>query len=110
MKYTNPRSGLTIQLDALNEEEKRFFQLAHREFRKNVPWLAFDELAFGMRCPLFSRRRSYPNVLEHPLFLALKDMSIQLGVQQGLIAAAGPTKGTTVAERRKKARRRQAAH
>jgi len=109
MKYTNSLSGLTVQLDPLNDEERSFFQLAYREFKKNVPWLAFDELVFGTRCPLFSRSRSYPDVLEHPLFLALKDMSIQLGVQQGLIARPGSRKGAAVAERRKKARRRQAA-
>lgn len=110
MKYANSRTGFTVQLDTLNEEEKRFFELAWREFRKSVPWLSFDELAFGMRSPLFARDRSYPNVLEHPLFLALKDMSTQLGIRQGMIAATGASRRKNVASRRKKARRRQATH
>jgi hypothetical protein len=85
MEYINLETGVRINLDSLTAEEKKFYKRAIKRFRENTKWLSFDEFAFGMRSPIYNGRRSHIEVLENPLYLALKDMSLQLGVQQGLI-------------------------
>ncbi len=85
MEYINLETGVRINLDSLTAEEKKFYKQAIKRFRENTKWLSFDEFAFGMRSPIYNGRRSHIEVLENPLYLALKDMSLQLGVQQGLI-------------------------
>lgn len=86
MEYINPETKVKINLDRLTETEKQFYRRALKKFRENISWLAFDELAFGRQSPIYSHRKSHLDVLKEPLFLALKDMSLQLGVQQGMIA------------------------
>jgi hypothetical protein len=86
MEYQNLESDLRINLDNLNDEEKRFYQRALKKFQQNVGWLEFDDFVLGMRSPLYSGKRSHHDVLKHPLHLALKDMSLQLGIRQGMIA------------------------
>ncbi len=86
MEHVNLQNGVRINLDALTETEKRFYRLALEKFQQNTSWLGFDQFAFGMNSPIFFRQRSHLDVLKHPLYLALKDMSLQLGVQQGKIA------------------------
>jgi len=85
MEYINLETGVRINLDSLTAEEKKFYKQAIKRFRENTKWLSFDEFAFGMRSPIYNGRRSHIEVLENPLYLALKDISLQLGVQQGLI-------------------------
>ena len=86
MEYINPQTKVKISLDDLTETEKKFYRQALKKFRANISWLAFDEFAFGRQSPIYSHRKSHLDVLKEPLFLALKDMSLQLGVQQGMIA------------------------
>jgi len=86
MEYINLQTGLRINLGGLTEIQKRFYVQALRRFGENTNWLDFDDFAFGMRSPIYIGRRSHLEVLKHPLYLALKDMSLQLGVQQGRIA------------------------
>ena len=86
MEYVNLETGVRVNLDGLTPEEKRFYRQARQRFQEQTSWLAFDEFAFGMRSPIYHRQRSHIPVLKSPLYLALKDMSLQLGVQQGLIA------------------------
>jgi len=86
MEYINPATKVKIKLDDLTETEKKFYRQALKKFRDNINWLVFDEFAFGKQSPIYSQRRSHLDVLKEPLFLALKDMSLQLGVQQGMIA------------------------
>jgi hypothetical protein len=86
MEYVNLETGLRVNLESLTPEEKKFYRQALKRFQENTSWLAFDEFAFGMRSPIYSRQRSHIDVLKSALYLALKDMSLQLGVQQGLIA------------------------
>ncbi|MBI3490246.1 MAG: hypothetical protein HY047_00355 [Acidobacteria bacterium] len=86
MKYLNANTELEIDLSALNESERTFYRTALRKFMQNTPWLAFDAFAFGMMSALYRGRTSHLEVLKSPLYLALKDMSLQLGVQQGMIA------------------------
>ena len=85
MEYVNLETGVRVNLDDLTPEEKKFYKQAIKRFRENTSWLAFDEFAFGMRSPIYNGRRSHIEVLESGLYLALKDMSLQLGVQQRLI-------------------------
>ena len=86
MEYINLETKVKISLDSLTETEKKFYRQALKKFRANIGWLAFDEFAFGRQSPIYSHRKSHLDVLKEPLFLALKDMSLQLGVQQGMIA------------------------
>jgi len=86
MEYQKLESDLRINLDSLNDEEKRFYQRALKKFQQNVGWLEFDDFVLGMKSPLYSGKRSHHDVLQHPLYLALKDMSLQLGIRQGMIA------------------------
>lgn len=85
MEYINLETGVSVNLDELSAEEKKFYKQAIKRFRENTNWLSFDDFAFGMRSPIYKGRRSHIEVLQSALYLALKDMSLQLGVQQGLI-------------------------
>jgi hypothetical protein len=98
MKYANPQTGFEVNLDSLNDAEKKFFRVALKLFCRNERWLAFDEFILSMNSPLFAKDRSHKGLVDHPLFLVLRDMSLQLGVQQGMIAsgrvkAASPSNG-----------------
>ena len=86
MKDVTLRPRVKINLGSLTEAERRFYRQALKKFGENTKWLAFDEFAFGMMSPIYSNRNSHRDVLKDPLYLALKDMSLQLGVQQGMIA------------------------
>lgn len=86
MEYVNLESGVKINLDCLNEAEKRFYLRALKRFQQNVSWLDFDDFVLGMQSPLYSGKRSHHEVLKHPLFLALKNMSLELGIRQGMAA------------------------
>ena len=79
--------------DALTPDEQQFLGRAQAKFAEGADWLAFEDFAFGPRSPLFSRTRSQQDVLKHPLYLALRAMWLELGVQQGRIAAAQEGKG-----------------
>lgn len=86
MDYVNLETGVRVNLGGLTSEEKKFYRQALKRFQENTRWLAFDEFAFGMGSPIYIRQRSHMDVLKSALYLALKDMSLQLGVQQGLVA------------------------
>lgn len=73
-------------LSTLNADETAFLARARANVRKNMDWLAFEEFAFGMQSPLFAKTRSHKDVRENPLYLALRDMWLDLGVRQGYIA------------------------
>ena len=85
MEYVNSETGVRIKLNDLTPEEKRFYKQALKKFHENTKWLSFDEFAFGMGSPIYNGQRSHLDVLQNRLYLALKDISSQLGVQQGLI-------------------------
>lgn len=72
--------------DVLSPEERNFLREAETKYRSNTNWFEFEDFAFGMRSPLFSRRRSHLDVLRHPLYIALKEMWLDLGVRQGLVS------------------------
>ena len=85
MTYKNPKTGIAIELTGLTERQKKFYREAVEKFQQNTSWLAFDAFAFGAMSPLYVARKSHLDVLKHPLYRALKDMCLQLGVQQGMI-------------------------
>jgi len=84
--------------DVMNSEERDFLRQAEKKYRANVSWFEFEDFAFGMRSPLFARTRSHLDVLKHPLYVALKEMWLDLGEKQGLVASKQKEKH---AERRK---------
>ena len=86
MEYVNLETGVRVKLDGLTPEEKKFYKQALRKFQENTEWFSFDEFAFGMRSPIYKSKKSHIDVLNNDLYLVLKDISLQLGVQQGLIA------------------------
>ena len=90
---------------ALTAEERAFLQRAREKFEANIDWFAFEEFAFGMRSPIFAKQRSHPNVVEHPLYTALKSMWLDLGVRQGRVAP-GTMQKVADAPRRETTRRR----
>src|ERR1041385_5403319 len=79
--------------EALTADERAFLQHARRKFEEGVDWLEFEDFAFGSRSPLYAPARSHQDVLQHPLYVALKEMWLDLGVRQGRIAVG--TKGET---------------
>lgn len=84
MRYVNLNTDRTIELGKLAGEEKAFYLRALRRFQANEDWLSFDDV-FDPGSPIYSKRRSHLDVLKDALYLALKDMWLQLGVQQGMI-------------------------
>lgn len=90
--------------DDLTPEERAFLHRARGKFLENADWLEFEDFAFGSRSLLYSRSRSHQDVLSHPLYLALKEMWLDLGVRQGRVSA---TKGETSDAARRKTRGRR---
>jgi hypothetical protein len=83
MKYTNAHTGVEITLKQLSRNQKEFYSEAVELFRRNTSWVEFEEFAFGSRSPLYESSDSHVDVLKDPLYLALEDMWLELGVQQG---------------------------
>jgi hypothetical protein len=79
------QDGSCVDLSSETEEGKSFFTQALQKFQANVNWLDFEEWAFGKNSPLYKGERSHHTVLKKPLYLALKDLSLRLGKQQGKI-------------------------
>jgi hypothetical protein len=86
MRYLNPSSGVSIDLGQLDDEKKRFFEAAQNQFRNNANWFEFEQLVFSYTSPVFHRSRNRAEVLRDPLYHSLKDMWLQLGIQQGFVA------------------------
>ena len=83
IEYLNLQTGKKIVLEGLSEELEKFYRQAVKKFMENVEWMRFEEFVFGARSPLHGRHQSHQALLRDPLYLALKDMWQQLGVQQG---------------------------
>src|ERR1043165_236853 len=88
--------------EGLSAAEHDFLREAEKRYRANANWFDFEDFAFGMRSPLFSRQRSHLDVLRHPLYLALKEMWLNLGVKQGLVS---PSKNEEAHVARRKTQR-----
>lgn len=81
-------AGVKIAAEAVDmtTDERRFLRIAEQKYRANEDWFDFESFAFGMDSPLFIRQRSHLDVLSHPLYLALKEMWLDLGRKQGRVA------------------------
>jgi hypothetical protein len=90
--------------ETLTTEERAFLARARSKFEEGADWLDFEDFAFGSGSPIYSRSRSHQDVLQHPLYVALKEMWLDLGVRHGRIAAN--RKGETTHASRGKARGR----
>jgi hypothetical protein len=84
--------GIGSPAAAPTAEERAFLARAREKYHANVNWLEFEEFAFGTRSPIYSKKRSHPNVVEHPLYVALKGLWLDLGLRQGRIAPAAMDK------------------
>ena len=100
MKYVNRRNKFEVDLRGLTEEEKKFYSQALTKLRQGVPWVSFERFAFDSGSPIYKRRRSHLEVMKDPLYLALEDMWLQLGVQQGLIAEEKAASARSSGDRR----------
>ncbi|HEY2094056.1 MAG TPA: hypothetical protein VGJ81_19470 [Thermoanaerobaculia bacterium] len=89
-EYTNAHTGAEIALNELSRSQKEFYSEAFELFRRNTSWIEFEEFAFGSRSPLYENSDSHVDVLKDPLYLALEDMRLELGVQEGATKRRGP--------------------
>ena len=86
MRYHNPESGVDLDLGDLSQERRAFYRLALEKFHENVSWFDFERFAFAFASPIFRQSHSRKDVLGTPLYLAIKDMWLQLGINQGFVA------------------------
>lgn len=108
MKYRE--TGTKIDIGLLTAEEKEFYKEAVRKFRRNIDWLDFDEFAFGMRSPIYRNEKSHLSVIRKPLYVALKEMWLQLGVRQGMVRDDEHKGKKSIRERWKTRGSRETAH
>jgi hypothetical protein len=92
MIVKNPVTNNRFELTAA---EASFFRQALEKFHANVRWSAFENFAFNPRSPIYARRKSYGKLTKDPLYRALQDMWLQLGVNQGEIQDDRPKGGKT---------------
>lgn len=95
MRYQNSESGLVVYLDKLSPERKQFYERALKLFRSNASWFAFEQMAFSFYSPLFHGVRNRAEIVNDPLFKALQDMWLQLGINQGFVAPRTSHERTT---------------
>ena len=85
MKYENSATNFEVDLSDLSDDKKAFFKEALTKFRKGVDWVTFEDFVFGSNSPVYSGHKSHLDVFADPLYLALEDMWLELGVKQGMV-------------------------
>lgn len=80
MVFQNPVTKDNLELDGADAD---FFRRALDKFHSNANWSSFENFAFGPSSPIYARRKSYGRLVKDPLYRALQDMWLQLGVNQG---------------------------
>jgi hypothetical protein len=86
VRYVNRKSQVSIDLGKLDAAKARLYETALARFRGNANWFEFEQFVFSYTSPLFSKSRSRAEVIDDPLYAALKDMWLQLGIDQGFVA------------------------
>ena len=86
MHYSNRKSGVSIDLGDLDVAKRHLYERALEQFRSGVSWFEFEQFVFSYTSPLFSAARDRAAVVKDPLYAALKDMWLQLGIDQGFVA------------------------
>src|SRR5947207_15011870 len=82
MVFQNPVTNSSFELSGADGD---FFSRALEKFHTNTRWSTFENFAFSPRSPIYARRKSYGRLVRDPLYQALQDMWLQLGVNQGEI-------------------------
>ncbi len=82
MVFQNPVTNDNLELDGADAD---FFLRALDKFHSNASWSSFENFAFSPRSPIYARRKSYGRLVRDPLYRALQDMWLQLGVNQGKV-------------------------
>lgn len=80
MVFQNPVTDETFELDGA---DAIFFRRALDKFRSNANWFSFENFAHGSSSPIYARHKTYGRLVRDPLYRALQDMWLQLGVNQG---------------------------
>jgi hypothetical protein len=86
MRYRNPETGVDLDLGELDPPRKLLYERAQKLFRNNASWFTFERMAFSGYSPLFQGVTDRKAVVRSPLFKALQDMWLTLGVNQGYVA------------------------
>lgn len=81
--------GDVIDLSGLNEVERAYFDECYEAYKRNEEWAAFMNRVRTVQNPLLRATggRITPDVYNHPLFQAIRDLEDRLGVKQGTILA-----------------------
>lgn len=80
MVFQNPVTEDKFELEGADGD---FFLRALEKFSNNAQWSSFENFAFSPGSPIYGRRKSYGRLVRDPLYRALQDMWLQLGVNQG---------------------------
>ena len=81
MVFQNPVTKENFELEGADAD---FFRRALDKFSSNANWWSsFENFAFGPNSPIYARHKSYGRLVKDPLYRALQDMWLQLGVNQG---------------------------
>lgn len=93
----------------LSSEEEEFLGIARKLAGWDLDWFAFEEFAFGMHSPVFSKSRSHHGPIDqNPVYVELRRMWLELGVCQGWVAV--DSGGRDVPEAAIDGRRRNLTH
>jgi hypothetical protein len=90
-RYTRV-DGQVLDLTQLSDVERTFFRRCHEAYLANMPWAVFTNLAERSENPLIAATGGWitPQVREHPLYRAVRDLEDRLGIRQGkLVPDAG---------------------
>ncbi len=80
--------GEVINLDGLTPEERAFLQRCRSAYDGNMDWLTFSLLAQGNENPVVrAEGRVTASVAAHPLYRAVWDLEMRLGIRQGEVVA-----------------------
>ena len=70
----------------LTSEEEEFLGIARKLAGWDLDWFAFEEFAFGMHFPVFSKLRSHlGSIDQNPVYVELRRMWLELGVRPGWV-------------------------
>jgi hypothetical protein len=80
--------GEVINLDGLTPEERSFLERCRSAYEAGMDWLDFSLLAQGNENPVVrAQGQVTDSVAGHPLYRAVWDLEMRLGIRQGEVAA-----------------------
>lgn len=80
--------GRVIDLRLLTDGERKHLEICWFAYQKDMDWAAFHDLAGGRGNPAIKEAEGViaPQIAEHPLYLATRDLEDRLGIRQGTVA------------------------